>query len=148
MINTIQNDLVQAMRDKNTNVLNVLRALKTSISNTALTKGNIDAKVTESEIIGLIRKEISKRNDSIEAFKQANRGELIDKEKLEIMILQRYLPIEWSEKELNDEVAYAIADIGATSKKDMGKVIKAVMDKANGKADNKRISTIVGSLLS
>jgi uncharacterized protein YqeY len=147
MINTIQSDLVQAMRDKNTNVLNVLRALKTAITNTALTKGNIDAEVAPAEIIGLVRKEISKRNDSIEAFKQANRGELIDKERLEIEILQRYLPIEWSGEELEKAIQDSIKELGATTKKDMGRVIKHVMDKANGKADNKRISSIVGSHL-
>jgi uncharacterized protein YqeY len=147
MINCIQNDLKDAMRAKATTTLNVLRALKSAITNGSLQKGNIDEVMTESEIIGLIRKEISKRNDSYKAFMDGNRPELADKEKGEITILQKYLPVEWSDGELKNHVVDAIQEVGATSKKDMGKVIKVVMEKANGKADNKRISAVVGSYL-
>jgi uncharacterized protein YqeY len=144
----IQDDLKDAMRTKDAVALNVLRSLKTSITNASLQKGNIDEEVSEVEIIGIIRKEISKRNDSIQAFISGNRPELADKEKVEISFLQKYLPTEWSDQELRDHVSEAIANLNATSKKDMGGVIKCVVEKANGKADNKRISSIVGSLLS
>lgn len=144
----IQEDIKQAMRDKDTTKLNVLRALKNSITNTALVKGSIDQPVSDVEIMGLIRKEISKRQDSIAAFVSATRQDLIDKEQAEIDILTPYLPAEMSDTDLAEVVSLAIAQFENPSKKDMGKVIKKVIDATEGKVDNKRISKMVGEILS
>ena len=144
----IQEDIKQAMRDKDTNKLNVLRALKNSITNTSLQKGSIDQPVSDLEIMGLIRKEISKRQDSIVAFVSAIRQDLIDKEQAEIDVLTPYLPTEMSDELLGALIDAAIIFENATTKKDMGKVIKDVVESACGAADNKRISKMVGEKLS
>jgi uncharacterized protein len=143
----IQEDIKQAMRDKDTTKLNVLRALKNSITNTALVKGSIDQPVSDIEILGLIRKEISKRQDSITAFVSAIRQDLIDKEQAEIDVLLPYLPTEMSDGQLEIVVDTVIETENATSKRDMGKVIKKVVELVNGQADNKRISKMVGEKL-
>lgn len=143
----IQEDIKQAMRDKDTTKLNVLRALKNSITNTALVKGSIDQPVSDIEIMGLIRKEISKRQDSIKAFVSATRQDLIDKEQAEIDILTPYLPTEISDEQLEVVVDTVIKTETATSKRDMGKVIKLVVSIVDGKADNRRISKMVGEKL-
>lgn len=147
MNSLIQEDIRQAMRDKNTTKLNVLRALKNSITNTALVKGSIDQPVSDIEIMGLIRKEISKRQDSIAAFVSSLRQDLIDKEQAEIDVLTPYLPVEIDDVNLEMIVITQIQILNATSKRDMGKVIKAVVDHVNGQADNRRISKMVGEKL-
>ncbi len=147
MINQLQEDLKDAMRQKDKTKLNVLRALKSSITNASLQKGNIDEPISNSEIIGIIKKEISKRQDSVEAFVNAKRHDLILKETEEIEILNKYLPIQWSEEMLRNEIIAVIRDNGASSKKDMGKVIKIVQELADGRADNRMVSKIVGELL-
>jgi hypothetical protein len=143
----IQEDIKQAMRDKDTTKLNVLRALKNSITNTALVKGSIDQPVSDLEVMGLIRKEISKRQDSIASFISSLRQDLIDKEQAEIDVLTPYLPTEISDEVLEKIVVSAIEILGATTKRDMGKVIKAVVEEVDGRADNKRISQMVGLTL-
>lgn len=143
----IQEDIKQAMRDKDTTKLNVLRALKNAITNAALTKGSINEPVSDIEIMGLIRKEISKRQDSIKAFVSATRQELIDNEQAEIDILTPYLPVEMSDEDLKEIVISTIVLLAASTKKDMGRVIKSVVEQADGQADNKKISQMVGLML-
>jgi uncharacterized protein YqeY len=147
MIDLLQNDIKNAMRSKSTNVLNVLRALKNEITNASLRKGNVNEPLTNVEILALIRKEISKRQDSITSFNDGGRADLAIKEQLEIEVLNTYLPTDISDEVLETEVNKAIALVGATSKKDMGKVIKEVVAAVNGRADNKRISAMVGQKL-
>jgi uncharacterized protein YqeY len=148
MIEQIQEDLKQAMRAKDTTKLNVLRALKTAITNTRIAKypGN-HQEMSESEIIQIVRKEVSKRQDSVNAYINAQRHDLILIETNEIEVLNKYLPVEWSDEELTTAVEDAIRVLGAISKKDMGKVIKEVVAVSNGGVDNKRISSKVGELL-
>lgn len=143
----IQNDIKKAMLGKQGNVLVVLRALKNEISNASLRKGSINEALSDLEILGLIRKEISKRQDSIKAFNEGGRADLAIKEQLEIEVLNVYLPVELTDNELEILVNLVITNENATSKKDMGKVIKKVVELAEGRADNKRISSLVGSLL-
>jgi uncharacterized protein YqeY len=147
MITKINEDLKQAMRDKNSTKLNVLRALKSAISNASIQKGNINSPISDNEIIGIVRKEISKRQDSIESFVTAKRFDLVSKETSEMELLKEYLPIEWSDEELTKAVEDAIIELGATTKKDMGNVIKKVQELAQGRVDNKAISAKVGQLL-
>lgn len=145
MLSQIKQDIVQAMRDKAQGDLSVLRMLKSAIENAQIAK---KGELTNPEIVNLIRKQIAQRQDSISQFKSGGREELADKELEEITVLQRYLPTEWSDTELEENVNSVITQLGATTKKDMGKVIKAVADVANGKCDNKRISQSVSSKLS
>lgn len=147
MNNKLQDDLKQAMRDKDVNTLNVLRALKNEITNASLRKGSIEHVLSDMEILNLVRKEISKRQDSINAFVSANRQDLILKENNEIEILSKYLPIDLTDDELKGIVELALMEYENPSKKDMGKIIKKVAEVADGRADNKRISSMVGSRL-
>jgi len=147
MINKIQEDLKQAMRDKDSTKLNVLRSLKTAITNASLQKGNVNETLTELEILGLIRKQVSQRQDSINAYVSAQRQDLILIETNEIEILSKYLPVDMSDNDLELIIKSAISELYAKSKKDMGNVIKLVVSRANGCVDNKRISKMVGEML-
>ena len=95
----------------------------------------------------MVQKEVKKRRDSVEQFEKGGRPELAEKEKKEIAILEEFLPKALSPEELEQLVKATIAEVGATSKKDMGAVIKAVQAKAAGRADGKSISGLVGKLL-
>ncbi len=144
MLQKIKQDTIQAMRDKAQVDLGVLRMLQSAITNAQIAK---KGELSDAEIINLIRKQITQRQDSVEQFRSGGREELADKELAEISVLQRYLPIEWSDAELEQNVQLAIDNLGASSKKDMGRVIKAVVEAANGRCDNKRISQAVGAKL-
>jgi len=143
----LQEDLKQAMRDKDTTKLNVLRQIKSSMQNAALLKGNVNEVVSELEVIGIIRKEISKREDAIKMFVSSLRDDLILTENSEIEVLKTYLPVDLTEDELRTIVLDAICHLAARSKRDMGKVIQRVVSQVEGKADNKKISKMVGELL-
>lgn len=147
MITKINESLKQAMRDKSTTKLNVLRSLKTAIMNASLQKGNINEPLSEVEVIGLVRKQITQRQDSVNQFITGGRMELAHKESEEIDILQKFLPEELSGLQLETYIVNTITELGATSKKDMGNVIKRVVHIVNGRADNKTISKMVGEKL-
>ena len=143
----LQEDLKQAMRDKDTTKLNVIRQIKSSMQNAALLKGNVNEVVSELEVIGIIRKEISKREDAIKMFVSSLRDDLILTENSEIEVLKTYLPVDLTEDELRTIVLDAICHLAARSKRDMGKVIQRVVSQVEGKVDNKKISKMVGELL-
>jgi uncharacterized protein YqeY len=137
----IQQDLITAMKSRLEMDLSVLRSVKTAITNAE--KANKDQELTNIEIINIVRKLINQRNDSIDQFVNAKRFDLADKERSEKAILEKYLPQQLSQDELNTLVNGVIAELGASSKKDMGNVIKAVQAKTEGRADNKLISRLV-----
>lgn len=147
MIDKINENLKQAMRDKDTTKLNVLRALKSAIANASLAKGNIDEPVNELEILGIVRKSISSREDAMKLYISSMREDLVKVEKDEIDILNEYLPTPLTAEEVENIIVTAIADVGATTKKDMGKAIKRAVELANGCVDNKTISQRIGQLL-
>jgi uncharacterized protein YqeY len=138
----------QAMLDKDQTKLNVLRGLKTAIINASIQKGSKDTTLDESEMIQIVRKQISQRQDSIKQFINGQRFDLVSKEEVEMKILKEYLPDELTDEQLEKIVDNVITTVGATTKKDMGKVIKEVVLLVNGQADNKRISKLVGDKLS
>lgn len=140
-------DIQQAMRDKNTTKLNVLRALKTAIMNASLQKGNVNEPLSEVEVIGIIRKQLSQRQDSIAQFVTAQRNDLIATEEAEVEVLKEFIPEDLSDLQLETYIINTISELGATSKKDMGNVIKRVAHIVNGRADNKKISKMVGEKL-
>lgn len=139
----ITEDMKAAMRAKDTVALNTVRMLKSSIKNAAIEKGGADAELDDTEISNVIRKEVKKRQDSIEQYESAGRAELAEKEKEEIEILNRYLPEPLSEAEIEKIVDEAIAETGATSRKEMGQVMKIVQEKTAGRADGKTLSQAV-----
>lgn len=119
--------------------------LKSSIGYTQIEKKTEN--LSEPDFIAVVQREVKKRRDSIEQFEKGVRQELADKEKKEITILEMFLPKPLAPEELEQLVKTTIQEAGATSKKDMGPVIKAVQAKAAGRADGKTISSLVGKLL-
>lgn len=139
----IDEDLKSAMRAKDTVALNTLRAVKSAIKNAAIEKGGADAELDESEAIAIVRKQIKQREDSVEQFQKAGRTELAEQEEAEIAILHRYLPAALSAEEVDAMVEKAIAETGATSRADMGKVMKILQAEAAGRVDGKTLSQAV-----
>ena len=138
-------EIKSAMLARDADRLSALRLLKS-----ALGYAQIDRKtenLSDAEFVSVVQKEVKKRRDSIAQFEKGGRLELAEKEKKEIAILEMFLPMPLSPEELEQVVKATIQELGATSKKDMGAVIKSVQAKAAGRADGKAISGVVGRLL-
>jgi uncharacterized protein YqeY len=144
----IDGDLKTAMREKNAVKLGVLRMLKAALMNSAIEKSGAQAKLDDAEAVQVIRKQVKQRQDSIESFEKGGRAELAAKEKEELSILQTYLPQAMSAEDVSKAVRDAIAEVGATSKAQMGAVMKAVQVKVAGRADGKTLSAEVQKQLS
>lgn len=141
----IQAEMKTAMLAKDAERLGTLRLLKSAIGYAQIEK-KCDA-LPDADVIAIVQKEIKKRRDSIEQFTTGGRPELAEKESREIPVLELFLPKPLPPEELEQLVKAAIAAAGATSKKDMGPVIKAVQAEAAGRADGKTISSLVARLL-
>ncbi len=125
--------------------VSVLRMVKSSFHNLEIDK-KVE-KLEDGDCLDILSKEIKKRKESIEGFTKGNRPDLADKEKSELEILQAYMPPALSKEEVTALVKEAILETGAETKKDMGKVMKYVMEKAKGRADGKMISQAVSEEL-
>ena len=136
------------MREKNAIKLGVLRMLKAALTNATIEKGGADSKLTDAEAAQVIRKQVKQRQDSIESFEKGGRAELAAKEKDELSILQSYLPQGMGADEISKVVQEAIAEVGASSKAQMGAVMKALQAKVAGRADGKTLSAEVQRQLS
>jgi uncharacterized protein YqeY len=144
----LMTDLKEAMKAKDAAALGAIRGLKTAFMNTCVEKGlGPQGVLPDAEAVAVVRKQIKQRQDSIESFNGAGRTELAEKEAAEIKTLEKYLPTALSAAEIDQIVADAIAELGATSKKEMGAVMKLVNEKASGRADGKSLSTAVGAKL-
>ncbi len=144
----INNDLKQAMRNKQEQEVSVLRMLMSAIKNKeiALRKGG-DVSLTEEQIIEVLTSEIKKSKDSIIAYKQGDRQDLAEKEKREIKIIEKYLPEQMSDEEIEKVVKEVVDSMGDVGIKDFGKVMGQVMPRVKGKADGGRVSEIVKKVL-
>ncbi len=136
----IDSDLKEAMRAKDTAKLGVLRMLKSALKYAMIEKSGAEAELSDAEAAQVIRKQIKQRRDSIESFEKGGRDELAAKEKEELSILNAYLPQAMSSDELAKVVRETIAEVGATSKAQMGAVMKALQAKVAGRADGKTLS--------
>lgn len=139
----VDNDIKDAMRAKDMPKLNTLRMLKAAMKNAAIEKGGADAVLDDAEGSAIIRKQIKQRQDSIEGFEKGGRPELAANEKAEIDVLSAYLPQALSAEEVSALVKEAIAEAGATSKQQMGAVMKIVSAKAAGRTDGRTLSAEV-----
>ena len=139
----VDSDLKEAMRAKDATKLSVLRMLKSALKYAAIAKSDAEAELSDTEAVQVIRKQAKQRQDSIESFEKGGRAELADKEKEELAILNTYLPQGMSPDELAKVVRETIAELGATSKAQMGAVMKALQAKAGGRADGKTLSSEV-----
>ncbi len=134
-------DITAAMKAKDAARLSPLRMLKAAIMNKGVEKGR---DLEDAEVLQVVSSLVKQRRDSIEQFGKAGRTDLVDKETGEITVLEAYLPPAASAADIDAAVAAAIAETGATSVKDMGKVMKAVMPMLAGKnADGKAVNEAV-----
>ncbi|MDB4714386.1 GatB/YqeY domain-containing protein, partial [Akkermansiaceae bacterium] len=131
----VMDDLKIAMKAKDSVALTTLRALKTALTNAAIESGNKDNVIEQADALAIVRKQIKQRNDSIEQFENAGRSELAENEKAEIVVLEKYLPAAMSSEEVSAIVAAAVAETGASSRADMGKVMGIVQAKTAGRVD-------------
>jgi hypothetical protein len=143
----INQDIKAAMIAREAAKLGVLRMLKTSLMNAAIEKQGAGGVLDDAEAMSIVRKEVKKRQDSVEAFEKGGRPEMAATEKDEIAVLNTYLPQPLSAEELTALVKSAIAESGATSRKEMGAVMKIVNAKAEGRVDGRTLSTEVQSQL-
>lgn len=134
-------DITSAMKAKNAPRLSALRMIKTALMNKSVEKGR---DLEDADAVQVVASLVKQRRDSIEQFSKAGRQDLVDKETAEIDVLNEYLPPAATAEEIDAAVAAAIAETGATSLKDIGKVMKAVMPKLAGKnADGRTINESV-----
>ena len=141
----LQQEIKSAMLAKDADRLNTLRMLKSAIGYLQIEK-KTDA-LSESDFIAVVQREVKKRRDSAEQYTNGGRPELAAKESAEIVVLETFLPQPLSTEELEALVRATIQEVGATDKKQMGVVMKAVQSKVAGRADGKTISGMVGKLL-
>lgn len=145
LLERLNQDMKQAMRDKDKETLSVIRMVKASIQNELIKLGK-DNLSTDEELT-ILSREVKQRRDSLQEFKLAGRDDLVDKLKNELDILQEYLPKQLTLEELEAIVQQTVQEVNATSKKDMGKVMSAIMPKVKGKADGSQIKELVQNQL-
>jgi uncharacterized protein len=141
LLEQITRDIAESMKAKDTVRLSALRMVKAALTNGEVSKGRA---LEEAEAQQVLASLIKQRRDSIEQFGAAGRQDLVDKETAEIGVLEKYAPPSASPAELEQAVAAAIAETGATTPKDMGRVMKAVMGALAGKSvDGKAVNELV-----
>jgi uncharacterized protein YqeY len=146
ILQRIQTDMTAAMKAQDADTLSTLRMLKTALME-AKTKKSRDATLTADEEIEILQRYAKKRREAIDEFRRVGREDVVPKEEREIEVTQRYLPKAMNEDELIAVIRDAIAQTGAQSPKDMGKVIGAVLAKVKGKADGGTVSRLVKQTL-
>ena len=143
----IDSDLKEAMKAKEAERLSVLRMVKSAMMNVAIEKHGAGGKLADSDAIAVLRKQVKQRQDSVAGFEKGGRPELAEKERREIGILSSYLPQPLTAEEVASIVQAAIAESGASSKAQMGQVMKIVNEKAAGRADGRTLSEAVQKAL-
>jgi uncharacterized protein YqeY len=145
IVEKVEKDLVAALRAQEALKLSVLRMMKAALMNKKVETGKA---VDDAEALAVLRTLAKQRRESVEAFRKGGREDLAGKEEAEIKIVEAYLPAAVTDEEIEAAVAAAIAEIGASTAKDMGKAMKAAMAKLAGKnADGKRVSEKVRAKL-
>jgi uncharacterized protein YqeY len=145
LLERLNNDMKQAMKNKEKDKLSVIRMLKAALQNEGIKHGKQD--LTEDEELTVLSRELKQRKDSLQEFENAGRIDLVDKIRTEIDYVEAYMPEQLSEEEISLIVEQTIQEINASSKSDMGKVMGALMPKIKGKADGSLVNKIVQQLL-
>ena len=140
----VRADMTAAMKAKEAEKLSTLRMLQSALKNEQIEKMH---ELSDPEAAVVIRRSVKQRQDSIEQYEKAGRQELADKEKRELAVLEGYLPKQMSDEALETLIRGIVADTGATSKKDTGKVMKEIMAKHRDEVDGKKVQEILGRLL-
>jgi len=146
LLERLNDDMKQAMKNKEKEKLSVIRMVKAAMQNEAIKLGK--SQLSEDEELTVLSRELKQRKDSLQEFENAGRIDLADKLKNEIKVLELYMPKQLSEEELLQVIRETIAEVGASSKADMGKVMGAIMPKVKGKADGSLVNKLVQQQLS
>ena len=144
-LNQLEKDLKQAMRDRDTLRLSVIRMLRAALHNEKIAK---QSELTEDQVTNVLSRQAQQRRDSIAAFEKGNRPDLVQKEKSELAFIVEYLPEPMLRDEIIKLVEGIILEEQAQSLRDMGKVMARVMPVVRGRADGREVSSIVTGLLS
>jgi uncharacterized protein YqeY len=145
LLDRLNSDMKEAMKNKDKEKLSVIRMVKASIQNDAIKM--MKQELTDDEQLTVLTRELKQRKDSLQEFEKAGRNDLVEKLNHEIAILHAYLPEQLSEEDLVTIIKQTISDVNATSKAEMGKVMGAVLPKVKGKADGSLVSKLVQQLL-
>ena len=140
----LEDDLKQAMRERNAPRRDVIRYIRSEIRNQEI---RLRRDLEDADALQVLSRQAQQRRDSIEAFQKANRQDLVDKERAELDIIAEYLPRQMSEAEIDELATAAIAQVGATGPRDMGKVMSALMPQVRGRAEGKTVSALVSAKL-
>jgi uncharacterized protein len=146
LLERLNNDMKQAMKNKEKDKLSVIRMIKATMQNEAIKLGKQE--LSEEEELTVLSREMKQRKDSLHEFDKAGRNDLVEKLQQEISVVEIYMPKQLSEEEIADIVKQAIVEVDATSKADMGKVMSALMPKVKGKADGSLVNKLVQQHLS
>ena len=142
----ITHDLTQAMKAREEPKLSTLRMLKAELQKLQADKGK-SYEITDSDVQGVIKRLIKQRKDAAEQYSAGGAAERAESELAEVKILEPYLPSQLSDEDIESMISAAAGEINATSPKDMGKLMKAVMSKAKGQADGSRVKELVTAFL-
>ena len=140
----LEEDQTQAMRNRDRSRLVVIRSLRSEIHNEEIAR---QATLDEEGITGVLSRQAQQRRDSIEAFTNGNRQDLVEKEEAELAIIIEYLPEQMSREEITELVQRVIEEVGATGSGDIGKVMGVVMPQVRGKAEGREVSAIASEML-
>ncbi|MCJ8006877.1 GatB/YqeY domain-containing protein [Lederbergia wuyishanensis] len=146
LLERLNDDMKQAMKNKEKEKLSVIRMLKAALQNESIKLGK--QQLSEEEELTVLSREVKQRKDSLHEFNKADRHDLAEKVQQELAFVEKYMPPQLSEEEVEALVQEAISESGATSKSDMGKVMGILMPKVKGKADGSLVSKLVGRHLS
>ena len=144
LLEQLTNDVKESMKAKDKVTLGVVRMVKSSVSNEQIKLGH---DLTADEELAVLSREMKQRVEELESYKDADREDLAEEIQGQIDVLKRYMPEQMSEEEVVAVVKETIAEVGASSKADLGKVMGALMPKVKGKADGKLVNQTVQSLL-
>lgn len=142
---TVDREMILAAKSKDKIRLSALRMLKNGLHNREI---DLKRELDEVEFLQLLSSMVKQRKDSIEQFEKGGRMDLVEKEQAELEVIEEFLPAQLSEADLDAEITEAIRETGATSARDMGKVMKVVMPKLTGRADGKAVGEKVKARLS
>jgi uncharacterized protein YqeY len=145
LLENIRTDMLNATKAGNVDESQILKMVIATVKNEEITKGE---SLSDDEVLKVLRKESKKIQDSIDQFTKMGRVDLLEKEEIQLNVLQKYLPQLMDDSKVRDIVKQAIADSNASGMKDMGKVMGIVMREVNGQADGNTVKNIVGELLS
>lgn len=140
----LEDDLKQAMRERNAQRRDVIRYIRSEIRNQEI---RLRRDLEDDDAIQVLSRQAQQRRDSIDAFQSANRQDLVEKERAELEIITEYLPQQMGEDEIRAIVAQTVAETGAAGPRDMGKVMSAIMPQVRGRAEGRQVSALVSEKL-